>query len=59
MTLYYDLSKESIKQYFPESIRGFLSSIDNPMDESEVLIKLFADKDVRISGDECVPGEGT
>ena len=40
--------KENIIKMFPESIQHFLKTIKNPLDEKEVLINIFKNKNVRI-----------
>jgi prophage antirepressor-like protein len=43
-----DKEKQFIVNLFPLKLRPFLSQVNNPLDETQVLINLFKDKDVRI-----------
>ena len=40
--------KEQLISKFPTSIQNLLKKVENPLDESQVLVEIFKDKDVRI-----------
>ena len=40
--------QQSILDKFPEKLKPFLSKCNNPLDETQVLVNLFKDKNVRI-----------
>ena len=46
--IFSDEQKKNIIKMFPESIQHFLKTIKNPLDEKEVLINIFKNKNVRI-----------
>ena len=40
--------QEAILNLFPEKLRSYIKSCNNPLDETQVLVNLFKDKNVRI-----------
>ena len=40
--------QQGIIDKFPEKLRPFLNSVNNPLDETQILVNLFKDKNVRI-----------
>lgn len=40
--------RQAIIDRFPEKLKPFLSNVNNPLDETQILVNLFKDKNVRI-----------
>ena len=50
--IFSDEQKECIIKMFPEELHEILKSINNPLNEKEVILKIFAGKNIKIM---CVP----
>ena len=40
--------QEAILNMFPEKLQSYIKSCNNPLDETQILVNLFKDKNVRI-----------